>query len=252
MTGKSTYAEILNGDFKSKPKLVFAHEEDGIDWLNRSVVGRLLSFCDVNSLQNLFISNEIWDAHIRSLGGLNVLITFESKELMEDFLKDKNNCLPKWFSSVEVWQYQRIKPSRCVWISCFGVPINAWNNNTFINIVVYVKMKDESFPVKVVEDPCAETSWENRIVTNIKVKRGMEEDGAFPLRSEEDSVAIVEMNKISKEDAMADTLNSNLKDQKFDSLVADTYDGTEKGSATEVKSPGHDKAENDSRSPFWA
>lgn len=115
--------------------MVFALEEDGIDWLNRSVVGRLLSFCDVNSLQNLFISNEICDAHIRSLGGLNVLITFESKELMEDLLKDKNNCLPKWFSwSVEVWQYQRIKPSRCVWISCFGVPINAWNNNTFINI----------------------------------------------------------------------------------------------------------------------
>lgn len=108
------------------------------------------------------------------------------------------------------------------------------DNLDCINEVVYVKIKGESFPVKVVEDPCTEASWENRIVTNIKVKRGMEEDDESPLHSEKDSVAIVAMSKISKDDVMADNLNSNLKDQKFDSLVADTYDGTEKGSATEV------------------
>ncbi|KAH7848115.1 hypothetical protein Vadar_033976 [Vaccinium darrowii] len=232
--GNFSYTEALNG-FKNSPKLIDL-EAFEVDWLERSVVGRLISYCNVNSLQNIFISNEIWDAHIRSLGGLNVLLTFDTKESMEDFIKDKNNCLPKWFSSVEVWKQQKIIPSRCVWLSCFGVPLNAWNNNTFISIgnlwgevikldeltansiafdkgrmfvltdcldcineVVHVKIKEDIFPVKVVEDPFAETSWENRIVTTIKIKTGrsgieaVEEDDVDTLGSEEGNRNKVEM-----------------------------------------------------------
>ncbi|KAH7860353.1 hypothetical protein Vadar_012436 [Vaccinium darrowii] len=68
------------------------------------------------------------------MGGLNVLISFDSLESLKDFLKDKDMLLPKWFSYVEAWDNQKIKSSRCVWISCFGVPLNAWCSSTFINI----------------------------------------------------------------------------------------------------------------------
>lgn len=48
-----------------------------------------------------------------------------------------------------------------------------------------------NYPVKVVEDPCAETSRENRIVTSIKIKDrnrviDLEEDDESPSGSEED------------------------------------------------------------------
>ncbi|KAH7858005.1 hypothetical protein Vadar_018947 [Vaccinium darrowii] len=109
--------------------------------------------------------------------------------------------------------YQRINPSRCAWISCYGVPLIAWHSETFHNIgklmgevikldeitaksiafgkgrmfivtdqlqcineMVDLKVKGEVYPIKIVEDPFAETSWENRIVTSIKV--GAHEKGA--------------------------------------------------------------------------
>ncbi|KAH7842847.1 hypothetical protein Vadar_009749 [Vaccinium darrowii] len=110
-----------------------------------------------------------------------------------------------WFPSVEMWHNQRIKPLRCIWISCYGVPLSAWHSETFHNIgklmgevikldeitaksiafegrmfivtdqlhcineMVDLNVKGEVYPIKIVEDPFAETSCENRIVTSIKV-----------------------------------------------------------------------------------
>ncbi|KAH7848881.1 hypothetical protein Vadar_009687 [Vaccinium darrowii] len=129
----TTYADILKGVSNGKAKLVEV-KESGLDWLHMSAVGILNSYCDVNKLQDLFITNGIRDAHIRLLGGLNVLLSFDCSESLNSFLEDKDSVLPKWFSSVEAWANQSIKSSRCVWIYCFGVPLNAWCSSTFINI----------------------------------------------------------------------------------------------------------------------
>ncbi|KAH7845417.1 hypothetical protein Vadar_001752 [Vaccinium darrowii] len=207
-----TYADILKGKSNGKAKMVEV-KESGFDWLHMSVVGILNSYCDVNSLQDFFITNGIWDADIRSLGGLNVLLSFDSSESLNSFLEDKDKVLPKWFSSVEAWANQSIKSSRCVWISFFGVPLNAWCSSTFINIgklwgdvikldeftensiafdkgrmfiltdfldcineVVHVKINDDIYPVKVIEDPMAETCWEKRVFTSIKINRKLDSD----------------------------------------------------------------------------
>ncbi|KAH7842865.1 hypothetical protein Vadar_009918 [Vaccinium darrowii] len=203
-----SYADALKGGSFSTTKLVDAKEVD-LDWLHMSAVGKLINFCYVNTLQDLFVSNGIWDAQIRHMGGLNVLISFDSFESLNDFLKDNDKLLPNWFSSVEAWDNQKIKSSRCVWISCYGVPLNAWCSSTFINIgklwgdviridelteksiafdkgrmfiltdfldcineVIHVKINGEIYPVKVIEDPMAETCWEKRVFTSIKIKKG--------------------------------------------------------------------------------
>ncbi|KAH7852824.1 hypothetical protein Vadar_029715 [Vaccinium darrowii] len=209
-----SYADILRGGSKvARPKLVEGFVTD-VDWLRKSAVGRLINYCYVNTLQDLFISNGIWDAHIRSIGGLNVLISFDSDELLNSFLLDKDNLLPKWFSTVEAWNNQTIKASRCVWISCFGVPLKAWCSSTFIEIgklwgevirldemtenlfafdkgrmfvltdfldrineVVDVVINGDTYSVKVVEDPMAETSWENRVFSSFKIEKGNSKGG---------------------------------------------------------------------------
>ncbi|KAH7846637.1 hypothetical protein Vadar_016320 [Vaccinium darrowii] len=213
-SGPPSYADILRGGSKvTRPKLVGGIETD-VDWLRKSAVGRLINYCDVNKLQDLLISNSIWDAHVRSIGGLNVLISFDSVELLNSFLLDKDNLLPKWFSTVEAWNNQTIKASRCVWISCYGVPLKAWCSSTFIEIgklwgavisldemtenlfafdkgrmllltdfldcineVVDVVINGATYPVKVVEDPMAETSLENRVFSSVKIKKGNSNDG---------------------------------------------------------------------------
>lgn len=183
-------------------------KEGRLNLLETSAAGKLLDYKDTQTLQDLFISHGIWDAHIRSMGGLQVLLSFDSKDSLSSFLKDESKCPSKWFDSVEVWNKQRVKPSRCTWISCFGVPLHVWNSQTFVNIgklwgetikideltakslafdkgrifiltyhlecineVVNLKVKGDVFPIKVAEDPMAETSWECRVVTIIKVKK---------------------------------------------------------------------------------
>ncbi|KAH7847514.1 hypothetical protein Vadar_027049 [Vaccinium darrowii] len=46
-----------------------------------------------------------------------------------------------------------------------------------INEVVHVKINGVSYPIKVVEDPLAETSWEKRVFTSIEIKKGHVIDG---------------------------------------------------------------------------
>ncbi|KAE9444633.1 hypothetical protein C3L33_23469, partial [Rhododendron williamsianum] len=147
------------------------------------------------------------------MGGLNVLISFDSLKSLNEFLKDETKVLSKWFSSVQAWDNQKIPPSRCVWISCYGVPLNAWCSSTFIEIgkiwgdvvkldeltekfiafdkgrmfiitdyldcineVVHIKINGVIFLVKVIEDPMAETSWEKRVCTSIKIKKGNDKE----------------------------------------------------------------------------
>ncbi|KAI8522487.1 hypothetical protein RHMOL_Rhmol13G0001200 [Rhododendron molle] len=40
-----------------------------------------------------------------------------------------------------------------------------------INEVVHIKINGVIFPVKVIEDPMAETSWKKRVFTLIKIKK---------------------------------------------------------------------------------
>ncbi|KAH7861235.1 hypothetical protein Vadar_023443 [Vaccinium darrowii] len=54
----SSYADVLKGVPIRASKIVEAMES-GADWLQRSVVGKLINHCHVNSLPDLFISNGI-------------------------------------------------------------------------------------------------------------------------------------------------------------------------------------------------
>ncbi|KAH7852484.1 hypothetical protein Vadar_025366 [Vaccinium darrowii] len=103
-----SFADIVRGVSNGiKTKLVEAKEADMV-WLGKSAVGQLINYCYVNTLQDLFISNDYFDC---------------------------------------------------------------------INEVVYVKINGVSYPVKVVEDPLAETSWEKRVFTSIEIKKGHVIDG---------------------------------------------------------------------------
>ncbi|KAG5562937.1 hypothetical protein RHGRI_005615 [Rhododendron griersonianum] len=185
-------------------------KENGSKWLETSAVGELLVCRDTKELQDLFISHGIWDAHIRYMGVLYVLLSFDSKESLDSFLEDNKVCLSQWFASVEAWIKHRMMPSRCTWLSCFRVPLNVWNTHTFSNIskiwgetvkideltakslafdkgrifilteqlecineVVNLNVKGVLYPIKVVEDPVAETTRERRVVSIMKVKNGI-------------------------------------------------------------------------------
>lgn len=68
------------------------------------------------------------------MGGLNVLVSFQSKVIMESLLKDNRDWLLSWFSSIDKWPGQIVPPSRCVWLRCFGVALNVWSTENFFAV----------------------------------------------------------------------------------------------------------------------
>ncbi|KAH7843725.1 hypothetical protein Vadar_020084 [Vaccinium darrowii] len=74
------------------------------------------------------------DLQIRYLGGSSILITGKSLSAVETILNVDLAWASKYFYSLERWNGQILPPTRCVWLNCFGVPLNVWVAQTFHNI----------------------------------------------------------------------------------------------------------------------
>lgn len=137
--GKSglSFAQVVGGgssktgDDKEQSPILKIHPV-GNAWLERSVVAILNR---VESMKTLKISfNLATDkvAEFRALGGRSVLITFQSKEVRDVLIKGP--WMKRWFLEVKPWRGEPASFERFVWLSCFGVPLNAWNPLTFKQI----------------------------------------------------------------------------------------------------------------------
>lgn len=58
-----------------------------------------------------------------------MIITFLSEEQRSETLKEK--WLELWFDEVKPWNGESSKSERFAWIACYGMPLNAWNVQTF-------------------------------------------------------------------------------------------------------------------------
>ncbi|KAH7847139.1 hypothetical protein Vadar_022388 [Vaccinium darrowii] len=139
---------------------------------------------------------DIVTKQIRSLGGLNILISFDTDDSLTEFMQDNNQLLPQWFSSIERWHNQRIKPSKSTWISCYGVPLIAWNSETFMSIG---KLWGESL----------KTQWLKRrgkigFFTSIK------------LRNEKKRKKLVTVLEVVSDDESLDNEEANVKEDGVD------------------------------------
>lgn len=74
--------------------------EIGSGWLDKSAVGKLTHYKSLTSIQDLFLSSVVGKVQIRSMGGLYVLVSLQSKEILEEVLKKSRNWLLNWFSSI--------------------------------------------------------------------------------------------------------------------------------------------------------
>ena len=72
------------------------------------------------------------DIQVRQYSRDLVVLTFPSKEDMVNMLCKGEALLREKFSEVKQWKAgMKVDPMREVWISCFGIPLNLWNPNTF-------------------------------------------------------------------------------------------------------------------------
>ncbi|GKC68758.1 reverse transcriptase domain, reverse transcriptase zinc-binding domain protein, partial [Tanacetum coccineum] len=105
-------------------------------------------FCSIVNTRTLCSNEGFLEVDFKYLGGLWVLFDFSSLDARDKFLNHKG--VKTWFSTLKPWHDDFIVDERLIWLEIEGVPIRAWNNDTFHQIckqwgeVLFVDDKDDS------------------------------------------------------------------------------------------------------------
>ncbi|KAG5522624.1 hypothetical protein RHGRI_034693 [Rhododendron griersonianum] len=130
-----SFAQALKGESsKQAPdrKVKLNIDSGGNGWLFRSVIAVMHRVVSMKSLNVSFSLATDGVAQFRSLGGREVLITFQSQECRDVFIR--HTWMKLWFQSVKPWSGDPASLERFIWLNCRGVPLNGWNARTFQQI----------------------------------------------------------------------------------------------------------------------
>ncbi|GMP94285.1 hypothetical protein CsSME_00043794 [Camellia sinensis var. sinensis] len=134
--GKRSFAEVVSGKASGPNSscIVKAYEE-GNGWLYESVIARLKLIYAAEDFKVEIVRRDLGEVQVRAGGGRDLVLTFQSQEIMKEKLMLIKSWLNDWCDSVLEWKRGlSITQERKVWLSCYGVPLNLWSCNTFINI----------------------------------------------------------------------------------------------------------------------
>ncbi|GAB2282959.1 hypothetical protein Dimus_039571 [Dionaea muscipula] len=104
----------------------------GNAWLYRSVVATFGNHRNPDAMFESFMKTEGGNVTVRRLGRSKVLITFPHEGNMKTFIDQHTKEESFWFKDVVPWSAAlEFDFGREVWLSCYGVPVHAWNVGTF-------------------------------------------------------------------------------------------------------------------------
>ncbi|XP_028070288.1 uncharacterized protein LOC114272780 [Camellia sinensis] len=134
--GRKSYADVVSGrDFQSTSGRTIKVQKVGNGWLHESVVVRLKPIFSVEDFKEELQGRGHGDITVRVGGGRQLVLSFQSVEAMKEKLPFMKDWLTVWCESVEEWEDSMVlEQVRQVWLSCYGVPLVLWNNNTFCSI----------------------------------------------------------------------------------------------------------------------
>lgn len=130
-----SYRQVLKGEsskMESNPKKTLHVKPSGNGWLYRSAVAVMHRVVSMKTLKESFGPDTNRVVQFRSLGGRYVLITFQSAEVRDSIIEGQ--WMKLWFDNVKPWRGEPASLERFVWLSCKGLPLNAWNAQTFKSI----------------------------------------------------------------------------------------------------------------------
>ncbi|KAL7214948.1 hypothetical protein ACSBR1_027180 [Camellia fascicularis] len=141
-------------------------KEIGNGWLYLSKIMRLKLQYSNMELKEELNNRDLSDVVVRRGGGMDVIITFKSKEELRSKESVLNAGFHKWCEYIIDWAPGlHLDQERLVWLSCYGIPLNLWNSDTFRKIG-----KAWGELVNFDEDVCEPSSFSCgriKIVTNV-------------------------------------------------------------------------------------
>ncbi|GMP50137.1 hypothetical protein CsSME_00016876 [Camellia sinensis var. sinensis] len=136
LRGIKSFAEVVSGrGAESSASKTIKVYEAGNGWLYESAVVRLKPLASIDDFREEMNRRGCGDIIVRLGGGRDIVLSFQSAVAMKEQLVSMKEWLYDWCESVLAWRQGMVfAQERSVWLSCFGVPLNLWNNNTFTSI----------------------------------------------------------------------------------------------------------------------
>ncbi|KAL4582469.1 hypothetical protein LXL04_007019 [Taraxacum kok-saghyz] len=143
-----SYARVLYGskreDRGSSPVSVVIPEEVTVSeksWLRCSLIGEMIDLERLSKCLSMVHVYGLGDCEIKYLGGLSVMLIFNTPEVADCFLRNQKINWSIWFAWLKVWEDDVQTQSRAVWFHIKGVPISLWDSEVFARIAsVYGKV----------------------------------------------------------------------------------------------------------------
>ncbi|KAJ0744738.1 putative RNA recognition motif domain, nucleotide-binding alpha-beta plait domain superfamily [Helianthus annuus] len=110
----------------SSPEKVVSVPDDisgCVDLFRKAVVGRTVDLDTLVFFDRLLRIGKVKFVKIQFLGGLSIMVSFESSEEAESFLQNKKLWGP-WFSNLDLWEGQTLAVERVAWIRVQGLPLH--------------------------------------------------------------------------------------------------------------------------------
>ncbi|XVF29450.1 hypothetical protein REPUB_Repub15cG0122200 [Reevesia pubescens] len=163
---------------------------ENLHWLETSAIGKIKG-----DLELEFFAEEIKnvcsnDVLVRKLSGNECIITFDSARDFNNLKQENWRLLENWLEEIAIWSENHHASNRVVWVACYGVPIHAWNIDTFRNIAErwgeFLRMDSVTLDFKAFNKGCMQ------VITSLQCK--IDEFFMLQVGDKEFTVKAIEIN----------------------------------------------------------
>ncbi|XVE95099.1 hypothetical protein REPUB_Repub02eG0067400 [Reevesia pubescens] len=109
-------------------------EEDSLLRLGKCLIGIAIGIFEAEFLMDKFKAEGVAGVSVKKISGKHFLIEFDEDVARLKLLNGDWPWLSEWFSECFPWSDELVMKTRTTWLYCEGVPLHAWNYNTFRNI----------------------------------------------------------------------------------------------------------------------
>ncbi|KAJ0565796.1 putative RNA recognition motif domain, nucleotide-binding alpha-beta plait domain superfamily [Helianthus annuus] len=132
----SSYADMVSGKSigagGTKEVTVSEYAKAYAELYNKAIIGKMKDLWYLRKLDILLKEANFGNAVIKYIGGLNVMVVFQSPFEADSFRASSAGF--GWFVSVELWMGQTIAFERLAWLNIYGVPLHLSGNETFDSV----------------------------------------------------------------------------------------------------------------------
>ncbi|KAL7257798.1 hypothetical protein ACSBR1_003997 [Camellia fascicularis] len=136
--GHRSFAKVLKGDtsvLDGNSNITIKVNEESNGWLYDSAIVRFNTGFTTHSTMKALKEIGLEQVEVRKGGGRDIILSFKSTNELQLNIGKIREWFKGWSQFVMVWKPNlHLQQERCVWLSCYGIPLHLWNRNTLNSI----------------------------------------------------------------------------------------------------------------------